>query len=114
MVLPVLFAGAIAVTACDDDNTAALSVGPGGGSSTERGVGSISENHGHVATIASADLTAGNATTLDMRGTADHSHFLDLTGAEVVQIRQGQRVSKPSTTDMSTSFGTHSHTVTFN
>jgi hypothetical protein len=113
MFLPVLFTAAIAVTACDDDNAAALVVGPGGGN-TERGVGSISSNHGHVATIASADLAAGNATTLDMRGTADHSHFLDLTAEDVVQVRQGQRLSKTSTTDMSTSFGTHSHAVTFN
>jgi hypothetical protein len=109
--LMTLFAGvAITITACDDDNGGTVIVGPGGGS----GAGTVSTNHGHVATVASAELTAGNAVTLDIRGSADHPHTVVLTGAEVVQIRDGQRVTKASTTDQSAAFGTHSHTVTFN
>src|SRR5688572_15014273 len=65
-----LFAIAVmATTACGDGGP--VSVGPGG--ITDR-TGSISANHGHEAVITSAQLTAGNAVTLDIRGTADHSH----------------------------------------
>jgi hypothetical protein len=71
--------------------------------------GDISGNHGHVATIVAADLTAGNMLSLSIRGTAAHNHTVDLTAAEVVSIRGGTRVAKPSSTDNG-----HSHTVTFN
>jgi hypothetical protein len=107
--LAALFAGVvITVAACDDDGGGTV-VGPGGSAS-----GSISANHAHVATVTSVELTAGNAVTLDIRGQADHPHTVSLTAAEVVQIRDGQRVTKTSTTDASAAFGTHSHTVTFN
>ena len=106
-----LIAGvAIAVAACDGDRITSLTVGPGG---TDR-TGSVSDNHGHVAIVTAAQLTAGNAITLDIRGTADHSHTVELGGAEVVQIRNSQRVTTTSSTETSATFGTHSHTVTFN
>jgi hypothetical protein len=107
-----LIAGAVlAVAACDGDNVTSLTVGPGG---TTGRTGSISNNHGHVATLTAAELTAGNALTLDIRGNADHSHTVELGGAEVVEIRDGQRVTTTSSTETSPLFGTHSHTVTFN
>ncbi len=108
--LPVLFAGVMAVTACDD-NGGPVFVGPGGSGSE---TATISANHGHVMTISSAELTAGNALTQDIRGTADHTHIVSLSAVEVVQIRDGQRVTTTSTTDASAAFGTHSHVVTFN
>jgi hypothetical protein len=101
---------AIAATACDSDQVTSLTVGPGG---TDR-AGSISDNHGHVATLSAGQLAAGNALTIDIRGTADHSHTVELGGAEVVQIRNSQRVTTTSSTETSATFGTHSHTVTFN
>jgi hypothetical protein len=113
-ILPILLTGVITTTACYDGDGTSLVVGPGGDTTTERGVGSVSDNHGHVATIPSADLNAGNALTVDIRGTADHSHFVDLTADEVVQIRGDQRVTATSTTDASAMFGAHSHTVTWN
>jgi len=70
--------------------------------------GTISANHGHVAVIASAKLTAGNALVLDIQGTATHNHTVELSAAEVVQIRDGTRVAKES------SATSHTHTVTFN
>lgn len=75
-------------------------------------VGSISANHGHAVTITSAQLTAGGdlrLTLIGVSGVSEHSHTLDLTAAEVVSIRDGARVSKPSSTD-----DAHTHTVTFN
>jgi hypothetical protein len=71
--------------------------------------GSISANHGHVARIAGAELTAGGALSLDIRGSADHPHTVELSAAEVDAIAASQRVSKTSSTDAS-----HSHVVTFN
>lgn len=49
--------------------------------------------------------------TLNIQGTAPHTHTVDLTVAELVDIRNGQRVSKTSSI---ASIGTHTHTVTFN
>ena len=110
--LMVLMAAAtISVTACGGDNPASLSVG--GPGVTER-TGSISDNHGHVATLTAAQLSAGNAVSLDIRGAADHGHVIGLSGAEVVQIRNSQRVTATSSVEMTPTFGTHFHTVTFN
>lgn len=78
---------------------------PGSGDKT----GSISNNHGHTATITGAQLTAAAEVSLDIRGGADHPHTVALSAAEVTSIAGGQRVSKDSSTDAS-----HSHTVTFN
>ena len=108
--LTALFAGVvITVTACDDDG-GPVSVGPGGLNE----IGIVSDNHAHVATVLSAELNLGNAVTLDIRGGADHPHTVSLSAVEVVQIRDGQRVTKVSTTDSSAAFGVHQHTVTFN
>jgi hypothetical protein len=108
--LTALFAGVvITVTACDDDGST-LVVGPGGADVS----GSISANHGHVATVTSVELAAGNTVALSIRGTADHPHTVTLSASEVVQIQNRQRVTATSTTDVSQAFGTHAHTVTFN
>lgn len=72
-------------------------------------VGSVSANHGHTAIITAAQLAAGGAVDLDISGTAGHPHRVQLSGDEVVQIRGGTRVAKPSSTDDG-----HNHTVTFN
>ncbi len=71
--------------------------------------GAISANHGHTAVVTAAQITAANAVTLDIRGTADHPHSVDLSAAEVGQVGQGQTVSKVSSNNSS-----HMHTVTFN
>jgi hypothetical protein len=72
-------------------------------------VGSISDNHGHSAVITGAQLTAGGALALDIRGTATHTHTVELSAAEIASIAASQRVSKSSSTDSG-----HDHTVTFN
>jgi hypothetical protein len=71
--------------------------------------GSISSNHGHVATILAAELTAGNGLSLNIQGSASHTHIVELSGGDVVSIRGGGRVSKNSSTGDG-----HTHTVTFN
>jgi len=72
-------------------------------------VGAISANHGHTARVTSAQLTAGNAIALNIRGTSDHPHTLTLSQGELMQISASQRVSKESSSDDG-----HTHIVTFN
>jgi hypothetical protein len=77
--------------------------------STGDKVGNISADHGHRAVITAAELAAGGALILQIRGTADHPHTVPLTADEVVAIRNGQRVGKGSSDE-----DFHTHTVTFN
>jgi hypothetical protein len=58
--------------------------------------------------LVAAQLSAGNAVTLDIRGQADHPHTVSLTAAEITSIAAGQRVGKASTEE-----AFHTHTVTF-
>ena len=71
--------------------------------------GVVSDNHGHVATITGAQITAAGAVTLDIHGTADHTHTVVLSAGEVQQIGAGAKVAKSSSNTLS-----HDHTVTFN
>src|SRR4029453_17172172 len=48
--------------------------------------GTISGNHGHVAVITAAQLTAANSVDLDIAGSAGHSHTVSLSAGEVTQI----------------------------
>lgn len=72
-------------------------------------VGNISADHGHRAVITAAELSAGGALTLNIRGTADHPHTVQLAAAEVASIAAGQRVGKASSEE-----DFHTHTITFN
>ena len=66
-------------------------------------------NHGHEALIAGAALVAGNAVRLDIRGTANHPHTLELSAEEIVAIAAGLRVGKESSEEKG-----HTHYVIFN
>jgi hypothetical protein len=72
-------------------------------------MGAISANHGHTVTITAAQLTAGGDVTLQLTEGSGHTHSVSLTGGEVVQVRDNQKVAKESTSNSG-----HSHTVTFN
>lgn len=71
--------------------------------------GTISANHGHVATITGAQITAAGALNLNIQGNATHPHTVTLSADEIRQIGARQRVTKASSTDSN-----HSHNVTFN
>jgi hypothetical protein len=75
--------------------------------------GVISANHNHVGVITGAQITAGNAITFGIQGTAVHSHTLSITQADLTTLKNRQSVSKESTTDPSNTYGLHSHVVTF-
>jgi hypothetical protein len=71
--------------------------------------GNVSANHGHVATITGAQITAGTAiVALDIRGTATHTHTLSISQGDLTALKNRQTVASLSTTDSG-----HSHTVTF-
>jgi hypothetical protein len=96
----------VSVVGCDSESPTAPNPGDV--------AGTVTANHQHSAIITDAQLDAGNAVTLDIRGGADHPHTVVLTMPEIGQIAAGQRVSKTSSTDGSATFGTHSHMVIFN
>lgn len=105
VILALLSGVTITMSGCGDDGPTTPSPTPGGSNIT----GGISANHGHSAVITDAQLTAGNVVTLDIRGTANHPHTLELTTGEVQQIAARERIAKESSTDDG-----HRHTVTFN
>jgi hypothetical protein len=70
--------------------------------------GNISANHGHVAVIMGAQITAGAAFVLDIHGTATHTHTLSISQADLTNLKNRQTITSLSTTDSG-----HSHTVTF-
>jgi hypothetical protein len=78
-------------------------------SGVDRSATSISSNHGHTGVLTGAQLSAGGALTISIQGTSAHNHTVDLTSAEVVQIRNGTQVTKTSGTGAA-----HTHDVTFN
>ena len=70
--------------------------------------GTVSANHGHVAVITGAQMTAASAVALDIRGTATHAHTVMVAQADLTSLKGRQTVTLPSSTDNG-----HSHTVTF-
>jgi len=98
---------AITVAGCGSSTSP---TSPNGNASNSMNVnGVVSANHGHSATVTSAQITAGNQLSLDIRGSANHPHTVELSSADLVQIGNGQRVSKTASMNQ-----THVHTVTFN
>jgi hypothetical protein len=71
--------------------------------------GVVSANHGHVAVVTAAQITAAGSVLLDIRGMADHTHSVELSATQVQQIGAGATVAQISSNNLS-----HDHTVTFN
>jgi len=107
---------AITLSSCGDSNsstapsTTSTSAPPPAGAN----VGVVGANHGHTAVITAAELTAANAVSLDISGSAGHPHSVNLTDTEVGQIAGGARVIKTSSNNDGAGFGNHTHSVTFN
>ena len=100
----------ITIAACGDSGSpSSPTPTPTPTPSTGNVQGVVSANHGHTATITSAQLTAANALSLDITGSANHPHTVALTAAEVGQIAQNMNVQKTSTSNTG-----HTHAVTFN
>ena len=95
----------ITVSGCGSDSPSSPTATPVAADVT----GVVSANHGHVATITAAQITAAGALSLDIMGTATHAHTVSLSAGQVLQIGAKQQVAVLSTTDAG-----HDHTVTFN
>jgi hypothetical protein len=100
---------AITISVCGGGGGSSSPTNPSSPAGPGDEVGTISANHGHTAVITAAQLSAGNGFSLGIRGSSAHPHTVELSGTEVVQIRDGQRVAKVSSSDDG-----HTHTVTFN
>jgi len=66
----------------------------------------IAGNHGHVLTIAAADLNSLVDITYDIYGTADHTHSVTFTAAQLAQLKAGTMVSATTTTTLA-----HNHVI---
>jgi hypothetical protein len=104
-VLALALAAAVGAAGCGDDDDNGSPTGP----SAQGATGVIANNHGHVATLTGAQVSAGRAVSLDIRGSADHGHTLDLTNDDVVRLQSRQRVERDASAN-----NNHTHRVTFN
>jgi len=110
--LAMLSGVAITISGCGGSSPTAPSGGgsSGGGTPPTSGVtGQISANHGHTVSISQAELDGGGDLNLQLTQGDGHTHSLSLSGSQVSQIADGQRVSEVSSSD-----DAHTHTVTFN
>jgi hypothetical protein len=73
------------------------------------GATSVSANHGHALIIPVADLDSMVNITYNITGTADHSHTILLTPAQLQSIKAKTAVQVNSSTDIA-----HFHEVTVN
>jgi hypothetical protein len=74
--------------------------------STSCSPATISDNHNHALVIAKSDLDSTTAMTYDIHGTADHTHSVTFSVAQLGQLKQGATVSVTSTTTFA-----HDHQV---
>lgn len=103
LTLPVLFIVAAISVACGDDDS------PTGPSGSGGAVGEIQNNHGHTAIVTAQQLADGRQITLDMRGSADHSHSLEISDDNMRRLQRRERVEVDSTLQNG-----HRHRVNFN
>jgi hypothetical protein len=67
----------------------------------------IAGNHGHVLSVAAADLDSATDMSYDIQGTADHTHTVVLTVAQLRTLKTGASVNTTSSTTLS-----HMHDIT--
>ena len=108
-VIALLSAATITIADCGGGGSGNPSPSPSPTPTPGDVAGTVSANHGHTAIVTAAQITAANAVSLDIRGSATHPHSLELSAAEVEMIGNRQTVSKASSNNEG-----HGHTVTFN
>ena len=93
---------AIGLSACGDDSPST-----GGGDAGMSLTVTIASNHGHVANVTMADVTAAADKTYDIQGSAGHTHSVTVTAADFATLTNTGSVTITSTTAVG-----HSHAVT--
>jgi hypothetical protein len=106
--LAILAGVIITIDGCGGSSSPAAPTPTTPGTSSGDIQGSVSANHGHIATITRAELTAGNAVSLDIKGNATHSHTVEISQGDLQNLQNRRPVAKDSTNSEG-----HSHTVTF-
>jgi hypothetical protein len=71
----------------------------------------ISGDHGHLLTIPAADLDSTASRTYDIQYTANHSHTVTFTAAQLAQLKAGTTVVVTSTVGAGAGFASHSHDI---
>ncbi len=66
----------------------------------------IAANHGHVLNVTKEDVIAGAAKTYDITGTANHSHSVTLTAADMAALQKNLEADEVSTVNLG-----HDHAI---
>ncbi len=66
----------------------------------------IAGNHGHTLAISAADLNSAVDITYDIHGSADHTHSVTFTAAQLAQLKAGNTVVVTSSTTFA-----HDHSI---
>ena len=66
----------------------------------------IAYNHGHTLDVPAADIAAGTQTTYDITGSADHSHSVSVSAAQMATLAGNAGIQV-----MSTASAGHAHTI---
>ena len=72
----------------------------------------ITDNHGHLLTVPTAELLSLTAMTYSIMGSATHNHLLTLSPDDLAQLNSGGTVMVASSLTDAPTFGLHSHGVT--
>ena len=86
-------ASALGLSACGDDSPST-----GGGDAGMSLTVTIASNHGHVANVTMADVTAAADKTYDIQGSAGHTHSVTVTAADFATLTNTGSVTITSTT----------------
>ena len=98
----------LSLQACGDGDSGSGS-GPGFGGGC--GATDIAGNHGHTLNVPTADLTSATAKTYGIQGSADHTHQVTFSPAQLADLKNGNSVIVTSTAGVN-SGGSHTHVVT--
>lgn len=80
---------------------------PVGGATAQTGCSNtIAGNHGHLFSVAIADLSSTSSKTYDIRGSADHTHTVTLSAADLAKLKTGASVTVATSETAS-----HTHSV---
>ena len=81
--------------------------GPGMSPASAGCVAAIADNHGHVLSIPAADLDSTVDKSYSIQGSADHSHQVNFSAAQLALLKAGKVVSVTSSVTLA-----HSHDIT--
>ena len=96
-------------TACGSSSAAPTPAAPAPAPTPVADVnGIVAANHGHVAVITGAQITAGGAVSLNIQGMATHNHTVAVSQTDLATLKSRQTVTSSSSTDSN-----HSHTIAF-